>query len=64
MRKIGSVLYDVPPLVVNPVVALIFGTHEAIVLQQLHYWLEHKKRKKDIDKMAATIILQGYLDSL
>jgi len=26
--------------------------------------LKNKKRKKDIDKMAATIILQGYLDSL
>ena len=26
--------------------------------------LKSKKRKKDIDKMAATIILQGYLDSI
>jgi putative Holliday junction resolvase len=26
--------------------------------------LKSKKRKKDIDKMAATIILQGYLDRL
>ena len=26
--------------------------------------LKQKNRKKDIDKMAATIILQGYLDSL
>jgi len=26
--------------------------------------LKRKKRKKDIDKMAAIIILQGYLDSL
>jgi putative Holliday junction resolvase len=26
--------------------------------------LKKKKRKSDIDKMAATIILQGYLDSL
>ena len=26
--------------------------------------LKKKNRKKDIDKMAATIILQGYLDSL
>ena len=26
--------------------------------------LKRKKRKKDIDKMAAVIILQGYLDSL
>lgn len=26
--------------------------------------LKRKNRKKDIDKMAATIILQGYLDSL
>ena len=26
--------------------------------------LKSKNRKKDIDKMAATIILQGYLDSL
>lgn len=26
--------------------------------------LKRKKRKKDIDKMAAAIILQGYLDSL
>ena len=26
--------------------------------------LKRNKRKKDIDKMAATIILQGYLDSI
>ena len=26
--------------------------------------LKSKKRKRDIDKMAATIILQGYLDSI
>ena len=26
--------------------------------------IKSKKRKKDIDKMAATIILQGYLDSI
>jgi putative Holliday junction resolvase len=26
--------------------------------------LKRKKRKQDIDKMAAIIILQGYLDSL
>jgi len=26
--------------------------------------LKRKKRKNDIDKMAAVIILQGYLDSI
>jgi len=47
MTKFSSLLYDSPPLVVNPEIAVIFGLREAIVLQQLHYWLENKKKRND-----------------
>jgi len=42
-----SLLYDSPPLVINPEIASIFGLREAIILQQLHYWLGIKKKKND-----------------
>lgn len=33
-------LFDVPPLIVNPILAFVLGLNEAIVIQQLHYWLQ------------------------
>jgi hypothetical protein len=36
-------LFDEPPLVVSPTLACAIGLHEAIVLQQMHYWLSHSK---------------------
>ena len=36
----SSLLFDEPPLVVSPTLATIIGLNEAIVLQQIHYWLQ------------------------
>jgi len=35
----GSLLYDEPPLVVSPTLAKLIGLNEAIILQQVHYWV-------------------------
>lgn len=35
-----SLIFDSHPLVVNPDLAVEIGLHEAIILQQLHYWTE------------------------
>jgi len=35
----SKVLYDESPLVVNPEVAKVIGLNDAIILQQIHYWL-------------------------
>jgi hypothetical protein len=40
-----SALYRTPPLVLNPELAAQIGLNEAIVVQQLHYWLERSKNK-------------------
>jgi DNA-binding transcriptional ArsR family regulator len=40
---IGNLLIQEPPLQVLPTLAMKIGLLEAIVLQQLHYWLENKK---------------------
>nr|WP_302597790.1 DnaD domain protein [uncultured Cellulosilyticum sp.] len=42
MRK---VLFDKSPLVVDTVLATYIGLNEAIVLQQVHYWIEINKAK-------------------
>jgi hypothetical protein len=39
----ATMLFDEPPLVVSPTLACAIGLHEAIVLQQMHYWLSHSK---------------------
>lgn len=39
MNKIGSILLDEQPLVVVPKLAQILGLNEAIILQQIHYWI-------------------------
>ncbi len=35
----SNCLFDEPPLVVSPTLATMIGLNEAIVLQQIHYWL-------------------------
>jgi hypothetical protein len=40
------VLYDQYPLIINPTLAKLIGLNEAIVLQQIHYWIE-KNRMDD-----------------
>jgi hypothetical protein len=39
----STLLIDDPPLLVLPVLAVSIGLNEAIVLQQLHYWLKKKE---------------------
>lgn len=39
----SSLLFNEPPLVLSPSLAKILGVGEAIILQQMHYWLEKNK---------------------
>jgi hypothetical protein len=39
----GKLLFNSPPLVVNRELAGLIGLNEAIVLQQLHYWIENNR---------------------
>ncbi len=38
-----KLLYDEPPLTVLPSLAVVVGLEEAIVLQQIHYWVRRKQ---------------------
>jgi hypothetical protein len=42
---ITRLLLDEPPLQLLPTLAVTLGLHEAIVLQQFHFWIEVNKRK-------------------
>lgn len=42
----SKVLFDEAPLVVDTVLATKIGLSEAIILQQVHYWIEINKKKK------------------
>jgi hypothetical protein len=35
-----NLLFNEPPLVISPTLAIEIGLNEAIILQQLHYWLQ------------------------
>ena len=39
-----NILYNKRPLIVNPELACLIGLNEAIILQQIHYWLENCKK--------------------
>ncbi|MSS44395.1 hypothetical protein FYJ27_11885 [Anaerosalibacter bizertensis] len=46
-----SELFDIHPLVVDKDIATALGLNEAIVLQQVHYWIEiNKKHKRNCHK--------------
>lgn len=40
-----SILFDTKPLVVNVTLATIIGLNEAIILQQIHYWVDRSSHK-------------------
>lgn len=40
-----SMLFDCHPLVVDKELATILGLNEALVLQQVHYWIEMNKKQ-------------------
>ena len=42
-----NLLFDEPPLIVLPQLAKILGLNEAIILQQLHYWLQKNPNIRD-----------------
>ncbi|POP35489.1 replication protein, partial [Blautia producta] len=42
----SNLLYNKRPLIVNPELSCIIGLNEAIILQQVHYWIEKKKESK------------------
>lgn len=49
--KTSSLLFDQAPLLVRPELAVRLGLNEAILLQQIHYWLENKRnsvKEKDL----------------
>lgn len=41
-----SLLLDEPPILVMPTLATIIGLNEAIILQQIHYWIKNKERSQ------------------
>lgn len=45
----GRLLYDESPLVVQPTLAKAIGLNEAIILQQIHYWMKKEASGKVID---------------
>ncbi|MBZ8125615.1 hypothetical protein [Bacillus thuringiensis] len=51
--KTSSLLFDEAPLLVRPEMAKRVGLNESIVIQQVHYWLENKRKStkpKDLEK--------------
>jgi hypothetical protein len=48
----SRLLFDSRPLVIDPTLAKLIGLNEAIIVQQVHYWLENKReagKEKKID---------------
>ena len=43
----SKLLRDEPPLILLPQLAVQIGVNEAIVLHQVHYWIEHYREKGD-----------------
>lgn len=43
----ASILFNEPPLVISPTLAKILGLNEAIILQQMHYWLQKSPKIRD-----------------
>lgn len=43
-RNFSKLLMDEPPLVVQPSLAVLFGLNEAIILQQVHYWITRSSK--------------------
>jgi len=42
---VNKLLLDEPPLVILPSLACAVGLNEAIVLQQVHYWVQHNEKE-------------------
>lgn len=46
----SHLLINEPPLLVSPTLAQVIGLNEAIILQQIHYWLNNPKAEGRIDE--------------
>jgi len=42
----ANILYNLVPKIINTELACLIGLNEAIVLQQLHYWIDKNKTAK------------------
>ena len=51
----SRLLLDEKPLIILPKLAVLIGLNEAIVLQQIHYWLREKR--DDPERYAASFAL-------
>jgi len=47
MKTKTNLLLESNPLVIIPELATAIGLNEAVVLQQIHYWLKTSKHKHD-----------------
>lgn len=56
----NNLLIKEPPLQVLPSLAKLIGLNEAIALQQLHYWIENKNTKGEIDPAGNKWIFNTY----
>ena len=45
MRAESKLLLDEEPMVVQPSLAKLLGINQAIILQQMHYWLKINQKK-------------------
>lgn len=59
MKK-NHLLIDEPPLQVLPSLAVAIGLNEAIVVQQLHYWLSNQKTDGFVDETGEKWIYNTY----
>jgi hypothetical protein len=56
----SNLLIKEPPLQVLPTLAKLIGLNEAIILQQLHYWVENKNSAGEIDDDGNKWIYNSY----
>jgi len=47
MKTDSKLLINEYPLLVLPSLAIKIGLNEAIILQQIHYWMDINRRKKE-----------------
>lgn len=47
MSNVSRLLFDDPPIVISPRLAALVGLNEAIILQQLHYWIQQSSHERD-----------------
>ena len=46
MKNSSKLLFNEEPITINRLAAKVLGLNEAIVVQQVHYWLEINRKAK------------------